>query len=86
MSSETDVEGSVSTKDIEMTSDKEEVITEVKDVKETSDNQSIIKMNSFATCHCNVMDRQQREIVSLKRKLQEKDVYGSPSDDVHEYK
>ena len=27
-------------------------------------------------CHCSIMDRQQREIVNLKRKLQEREVYG----------
>ena len=28
-------------------------------------------------CHCAVMDRQEREIVNLRRKLQEKEVYGT---------
>merc|ERR1712098_733121 len=47
-------------------------------------NKNTTETNSQGTCHCSVMDRQQREIVNLKRKLQEKDVYGSASNEVQE--
>ena len=48
--------------------------TEMKDIHTTLERK---KTNERSTiCSCTIVERQQREIVSLKRKLQEREVYG----------
>ena len=84
MSSETDKENSTQNKDEEGASDHEKSLSDTKNKDETLENKNTTETNSQATCHCSVMDRQQREIVNLKRKLQEKDVYGSATKEVQE--
>ena len=46
-----------------------------KDVR-TNDKNVLVEKPAHSNCHCSIMDRQQREIVNLKRKLQEREVYG----------
>lgn len=41
-----------------------------------NDKNGLVEKIVRNTCHCSTMDRQQREIVTLKRKLQEREVYG----------
>ena len=84
MSTETDMESSTQNKDEEMASDQEKSLSDTKSKDETLENKNTTEANSQANCHCSVMDRQQREIVNLKRKLQEKDVYGPASNEVQE--
>ena len=84
MSTETDNESSTQNKDDDMASDQEKSLSDTKNTDETLENKNTTETNSQATCHCSVMDRQQREIVNLKRKLQEIDVYGSASNEVQE--
>ena len=84
MSSETDKENSTQNKDEEVASDHEKSLSDTKKKDEILENKNTTESNSQAPCHCSVMDRQQREIVNLKRKLQEKDVYGSATKEVQE--
>ena len=70
-----------------------EVVEEEKDKSihedvHVSNDKKIEKFGRHNTsCHCSIMDRQQREIVNLKRKLQEKEVYGAStkSEGEHRY-
>ena len=48
--------------------------TEIKDINTILERK---RSNDRSTnCNCTIVERQQREIVSLKRKLQEREVYG----------
>ena len=75
------------TKDIEMPSEQdEEASFETTNSKEIIETKSASDTNFQSICSSSVIDRQQREIVNLKRKLQEREVYGSPTKSVQEQK
>ena len=79
-------EGPELTKDTEMSTEQEEEVSVETTNKEIIETKTPSDTNSQATCNCSVIDRQQREIVNLKRKLQEREVYGSPTKAVQEQK
>ena len=75
MTSETDE--NLSTKDVDMSSEQEDNNSLVKDAHEYNGKKDSVEKCQRSSCHCSVVERQEREIVNLKRKLQERDVYGA---------
>jgi hypothetical protein len=72
-----DTEDNVSVKDVDMNSELEDNTSLTKDAHECNGKKDSVEKNQRSSCHCSVVERQEREIVNLKRKLQERDVYGA---------
>ena len=60
-----------------MSSELEDNNSVVKDAHEHNGKKDSVEKFQRSSCQCSVVERQEREIVNLKRKLQERDVYGA---------
>ena len=76
MTSETE-DNNVSVKDVDMNFELENSTFLSKDLQECNGKKDSVEKYQRINCHCSVVERQEREIVNLKRKLKERDVYGA---------
>ena len=76
MTSETE-DNNVYIKDVDMNSELEDNAFLSKDLQECNGKKDSAEKYQRSNCHCSVVERQEREIVNLKRKLKERDVYGA---------